>query len=381
MRISRRNLLSKLAASVVAGAAFRAVNDFAFASDVPEPSAKPRTEPIFLSRNENAYGPSEKVLAALRDASSKGNRYPRTEYDSLLNKIAGLHQVKPERVVLGCGSSEILCMAAAASLGPGKKLVQASPTYPVLGEFAQSTGAAVVNVPLNKMYEHDLDAMLARSDSSTGLVYICNPNNPTGTLTARKDIETFIRKLPAKTLVLIDEAYHHYVTGSSTYASFLDHPLDDSRVMVARTFSKIHGLAGMRIGYVVAPADVALRLSTERLRLGVGVVSAKAASAALDDPVYVSMAARRNANDRQEFMNQVNARMLRALESHTNFVMLNPLRPVDQVIEHLKNNNILVAPRIPAMNKYIRVSLGTPSEMLQFWRTWDLMPAAHEMAM
>ncbi len=374
MRVSRRNLLSRLAAGAVTGAAFHTLSDFAFASALPAPPENLAEQGIFLSRNENAYGPSEKVLATMREALSGGNRYPRAEYDSLLDRIGALHQVRPERIVLGCGSSEVLCMAAAAFLGPGKRLVQASPTYPVLGEFAQSIGAEVINVPLNKMYEHDLDTMLAQSDSSTGLVYVCNPNNPTGTLTTRKDIETFIRKLPAKAVVLIDEAYHHYVTGGSTYASFLDHPFDDSRVMVARTFSKMHGLAGMRVGYLVVPAHIALLFSTERLRLGVSVVSARAAAAALDDSEYVLMAAKRNANDRQGFMNQVNARMLRALESHTNFVMLNPLRPVDDVLEHLKSHNILVAPRIPAMSKYLRVSLGTSQEMSQFWRVWDLMP-------
>jgi histidinol-phosphate aminotransferase len=379
MPISRRNLLGKMAAGAVTGAAFHAMRDFAFASTFPTLANSPAS-PILLSRNENAYGPSEKVLAAMREALSGGNRFMRAEYDSLVDKIAGLHQVRPERVVLGCGSSEIFWMAAAAFLGPGKRLIQASPTYPLLGEFAQSTGAGVVNVPLNKMYEHDLDAMLARIDSSTGLVYVCNPNNPTGTLTARKDIETFIRRLPATTMVLIDEAYHHYVTGSSTYASFLDHPFDDNRVTVARTFSKIHGLAGMRVGYVVAPAEVALRFPSTRLRFGLSVVSAKAAAAALDDPDYARTAARRNSDDRQEFMNQVNARMLRALESHTNFVMLNPLRPVDEVVEHLKAHKILVGPRIPAMSNYIRVSLGTPQDMLQFWRAWDLMPP-HKMLM
>jgi len=380
MRISRRNLIGGLAAGAVARAAFRSVSDLAFADSPPATTPKPAAESIFLSRNENAYGPSPKVLAAMQESLAGGNRYPRTEYDSLVNKIAALHQVRPEQIVLGCGSSEILCMVGAATLGSGRKLVQASPTYPVLGEFARSIGAEAINVPLNKTYEHDLDGMLARSDSSTGLVYICNPNSPTGTLTPRKDIENFIQKLPAKTLVIVDEAYHHFVARTSSYASFLDHPIDDNRVMVARTFSKIHGLAGMRIGYIVAPAEIARRLSTEPLRLGVSVVSAKAASAALDDSEYVTMAARRNANDRQEFLNQVNARMLRALESHTNFVMLNPLRPVGEVLEHLKKHNIVVAPAIPEMNKYLRVSLGTPAEMLQFWRVWDLMPP-QKMAM
>ncbi len=380
MPISRRDLLNRLAASAVTGAAVQALGSLSHANASPASRVSMPAGPIFLCSNENAYGPSEKVLTAMREASSGGNRYPRTEYDSLLNKIATLHRVRPEQIVLGCGSSEILRMAAAAFLDPGKRLVQASPTFPLPGEFAQSVGAEVISVPLNRMYEHDLEAMLARADASTGLVYICNPNNPTGTLTARKDIETFINKLPAKTIVLIDEAFHHFVGGSSSYASFLDQPLDDGRVMVVRTFSKIYGLAGMRVGYAVATPEIALRLSKNRLQLGVSVISAKAAAVALDDSQYVLRAAKRNANDRQEFMNQVNARMLRALDSQTNFVMLNPLRPVAEVLGHLKKNNIVVAPPIPAMNKYICVSLGTPAEMLEFWRVWDLMPP-QKMAM
>lgn len=380
MGISRRSLLRGLAAGAVGGAAFRATSEFAVANNLPAAASNSPRRTIYLSRNENAYGPSQKVLAAMQEALSGSNRYPHTEYGSLLNKIGTLHQARPEQIFLGCGSSEIMCMAAAATLGPGKKFVQASPTYPVLGDFAQSIGAEVRNVPLNKMYEHDLDGMLAHCDSSTALVYICNPNNPTGTLTPRKDIERFIRKLPAKTLVIVDEAYHHFVAGTSGYVSFLDHPIDDDRVMVARTFSKIHGLAGMRIGYMVAPAARSPRFSMEPVRIGVSVVSAKAAAAALDDSECLGMAARRNANDRQEFLNQVNARMLRALDSHTNFVMVNPLRPVTEVLDHLAKHDIIVAPRIPEMNKYLRVSLGTPAEMLEFWRVWDLMPL-QKMAM
>jgi histidinol-phosphate aminotransferase len=373
MTVSRRHLLGKLATTATTGVVFQALSNFSLAATarVPRVSLLPGT--ILLSRNENAYGPSDKVLVAMREALSDGNRYPETEHDSLLNKLAVLHGVRAQHILLGCGSSEILRIAAAAFLGPGKKLVQASPTCPLLGRFARSSGAEVVNVPLNKMYGHDLDVMLARTDASTGLVYLCNPNNPTGALTTHKDIETFIGKLPASTMVLIDEAYHHFVSTTSAYSSFLDRPCNDNRVMVVRTFSKIYGLAGMRIGYVVATPDIARRLSEHGLQFAIGAVSAKAATAALDDSEYVSMAAKRNANDRQEFMNQVNARMLRALDSHANFVMMKSPYPVDMVFEHLKKNNIVVAPPIPEMNKYIRVSLGTPADMLQFWRVWDLM--------
>jgi histidinol-phosphate aminotransferase len=382
MPISRRSLLRRLGASAVAGAAVESLGGLSLAAR-PEsaPAASEPACPLLLDHNENAYGPSEKVLAVLRDASPRSSRYPRTEYDSLLGKLAALHSVKTEQIVLGCGSSEILRAAAAAFLGPGRTLVQASPTCPVLGEFARSSGAEVIEVPVNKMREHDLGVMLTRTGDSAGLVYICNPNNPTATLTPRKDIEDFIRNLPAKTMVLVDEAYHHFVSPNSSYASFLDRPFDDPRVVVCRTFSKIYGLAGMRVGYAVTTPDLAHRLSANRLQFGVGVMSAKAAAAALDDLDFIRLAIKRNADDRQEFMNQVNARMLRALDSHTNFVMLNPLRPPEPVFEHLKKNNVLVGPRVPAMDRYIRVSLGTPRDMHEFWRIWDLMPQTEKMAM
>ncbi len=167
-------------------------------------------------------------------------------------------------------------------------------------------------------------------------------------------------------MILIDEIYHHFVSATSSYRSFLDYPLDDSRVVVARTFSKIYGLAGLRLGYSVS-SEAASSLSALRLQNGVTIVSAKAAIAALEDSAYVWMAAKRNADDRQEFMNQVNAGMLRAIDSHANFVLLNPLRPVSEVFLHLGKNDVHVAPSIPEMERYIRVSLGTPAEMREFW--------------
>jgi len=364
----------------MAGAAMQSFSGISLGAPLL-PEADASLVPVLLNRNENAYGPSEKVLAVLREAPTFSNRYPRTEYDSLVLKIATAHAVKPEQVVLGPGLSGILRSAATVFLGTGKKLVQASPTFPALGNFAQSVGADVVDVHINKRYQHDLDAMLALAGNSASLVYICNPNNPTGTLTPRKDIEAFISRLPTNTMVLIDEAYHHFVNPNGEYTSFLDRPLDDPRVMVARTFSMVYGLAGMRVGYVIAAPGVARRFDAEQLQADVTVISARAAAAALDDSEYVRLAIKRNADDRQEFLNRVNGYMLRALDSHTNFVMLNPMRPPELVIEHLKTHNVLIGPPIPAMPKYVRVSLGTPAEMEKFWAAWNLMPATGKMAM
>ena len=392
MSFSRRKLLRDIGVGAVVGAAAPALRGFPLASatdalrenfvgaDQPARVAT-AADPVLLYRNENPYGPSERVLAVLRESVASGNRYPRTEYDTLIGKLGAQHNVKPEQIVLGCGSGEILGMAALAFLRPGKKLVQAAPTFPSLGKLAQAAGVEVVSIPLNKRYEHDLPAMLDAARASTGLVYVVNPNNPTGTITPRKDIEAFLGKLPADVTILIDEAYHHFVTPNTAYESFLDRHFDDPRIIVSRTFSKIYGLAGMRIGYAVATPEMAKRLPAGFPNWSVSVVSARAASAALDDVDYVRLGIKRNTDDRQEFMNQVNARMLRAIDSQANFVMVNPMRPPDEVIEHLKKNHILIGPKYPVLDKYIRVSLGTPSEMQAFWRAWDLMPATGKMAM
>ncbi|HTB93376.1 MAG TPA: histidinol-phosphate transaminase [Candidatus Sulfotelmatobacter sp.] len=381
MSVSRRNLLRQIGVGAVVGAASPALRGFAGFPVNDAPRVATAADPVLLYRNENPYGPSEKVLAVLRESASSGNRYPRTEYDTLIGKLAATHKVKPEQIVLGCGSGEILAMAALSFLKPGKKLVQAAPTFPSLGKLAQTAGVEVASVPLNKRYEHDLGAMLDAARTPTGLVYIVNPNNPTGTITPRNDIEAFIGKLPSDVTVLIDEAYHHFVTPNTAYESFLDRHFDDPRIIVLRTFSKIYGLAGMRIGYAVATPEMAKRLPAGFPNWTVSVVSARAASAALDDVDYVRLGIKRNTDDRQEFMNQVNARMLRAIDSQANFVMVNPMRPPDEAIEHLKKNHILIGPKYPVLDKYIRVSLGTPGEMQAFWRAWDLMPFGGKMAM
>ncbi len=388
MPLSRRNLLRNIGAGAIFGAAAPALRGFPLApameaalwgNSAPARPARAAgsvlVEPVLLYRNENPYGPSERVLAVMRESAASGNRYPRTEYDTLLDKLAALHQVKREQIVLGCGSGEILCMAAMTFLKPGKKLVEAAPTFPALGKLAQTAGIEVADVPLNKRYEHDLPAMLDRVSSSTGLVYIVNPNNPTGTLTPRKDLEAFIAKLPAGVPVLIDEAYHHFVAPAADYQSFLDRPIGDPRVIVARTFSKIFGLAGMRIGYAVATPETAKRLAAGFPGWSVSVVSARAASAALDDVDYVRLGIQRNAADRQEFLSQANARSLHPIDSQTNFVMMNPQRPPDDVIDHLKKRNILIGPKYPALDKYVRVSLGLPGEMKIFWDAWDQLPS------
>jgi histidinol-phosphate aminotransferase len=333
---------------------------------------------IRLHRSENALGPSPKAVAAIRAAAEHaGVRYPDVEAAALQRKLAAHHDVAADRVVLGGGSSDILRMAIDAFAVPAQRIVAALPTFEGLASYAAHRGVAVTEVRLRADHAHDVEAMLARIDGTTGLVYICNPNNPTGSLTPRSDLEAFLRKVPPHVVVFVDEAYHDYVGDAAEYLSFIDRPADGVRLIVARSFSKAHGLAGLRVGYAVTDAGTARALSSHRSHDAVNVIAARAAAAALGDPQHVRQSVNRNADDRQEFLNQANARMLRSIDSLTNFVMLNAARPAAEVVEHFAKHRVLVAGPVPGFPTYIRVSLGSRSDMGEFWRVWDLMPGAH----
>jgi histidinol-phosphate aminotransferase len=330
--------------------------------------------PIRLYSNENAYGPSPKVMDAIRLAVVSSNRYPRLQYQDLIERIATAHRISADQILLGCGSTEILRMTASALLGRGKQVIHASPTFEAIEHYARAVDAEAISVPLAPAFAHDLNRMLDAATPSTTLVYVCNPNNPTASLTPRKELETFIAKLPRSIMVVIDEAYHHYVATSAMYASFVDRPLDDDRVIVARTFSKVYGLAGLRLGYAVAAPTKIEQLKKFAAQDNINAIATQAAFAALDDAEGVDNFIEHNANDRQEFFNQAMARALKPIDSHANFVMMDAFHPADEVIEHFRRNNILIGRHFPAMDTYIRVSLGRPEEMLAFWKTWDLLP-------
>jgi histidinol-phosphate aminotransferase len=374
MITSRRGFLRFMGAGGAAGTVVRwpliaASNDASF-----ETSRSPQEDGfILLDRNENAYGPSPRVTDSVRALATAVNRYPRSEH-ALREQIAAINRVKTEQVLLGCGSTEILRMAAFAFLGSGKKLIQATPTFEAVADYAGAAGSEVVSVPLKKDFSHDLYGMLSRIDASTTLVYICNPNNPTATLTPRQDLEHFISKLPSTTYVVIDEAYHHYAGASGTYASFIDRPVDNEKVIVTRTFSKVYGLAGLRLGYAVASTSTVQQMKKFAAHDNVNVIVAQVASVALEDEDAVASSARRNANDRQEFVNQAVAQGLRPIDSHANFLMMDTFHPAKDIVEHFRRNKILIGGPFPAMNTHIRISLGLPEEMSAFWKIWDALP-------
>lgn len=373
MRTHRRELLRQIGTAAVATAVFPTILESApVATDSAERLVR-------LNRNESAYGPSEKAKAAFQEALTGVNRYPGEEVENLRAAVAASLDVTPESITLGCGSTGIMRMAAEAFLGPGKTLVTASPTFESIAQAARVVGAEVRAVPLTRDYAHDLGALLARADGTTGLIYLCNPNNPTGTLTPETDLEALLRKVPPGITVVMDEAYHEYVAVTGAYASWASRAAAHSHLIVTRTFSKAHGLAGLRVGYAVSSAETAERLAARHLPMDVSAVGARAALAALADAAYTKRIATANANDRQEFFNQVNARMLRCLDSQTNFVLMRTGSPGKEVGEMLRGKGVLVSSGFASFEKYIRVSLGLPDDMEAFWRAWDALMPHHPM--
>jgi len=336
---------------------------------------------IRLDRNENAYGPPPRAVDAIKRAVTEASRYPRAQNDDLRDAVAQFHRVDREKVLLGAGSCDLLRMAAEAFLGPERPLVIADPTFGASEHYAARIGAPVIKVPLTRELDHDLDTMRTRCrGSGRGLVYICNPNNPTGTLTPWKEIEKFVASLTASTVVVVDEAYHEYAGVSGMYASLIDKAAVSDRLVVLRTFSIAYGLAGLRVGYAVGTPKTLDAMRAFATEDNVNTIAASAALAALESADVIREYVRRNDDDRQDFFNRATERMLKPIDSHANFAFMNMFNPAADVIQHFRQHGILVGPQFSSMSTHIRISFGTPDEMTEFWRVADLLPM-HDVPM
>jgi histidinol-phosphate aminotransferase len=325
---------------------------------------QPTAGPVRLNANENPYGPSEAALDAIRGALGEAARYPDDLDERLRGAIAHSHGVSAGQVVVGAGSGEILKWAAATFTGPGRALVEAEPTFEDLSRHARVAGAEVVRVPLNARYEHDLPRMLdvaRRAD----LVYLCSPNNPTATVTPAAALREFVAAVPTRTMILADEAYHHYATGAA-YASLVDSVAAHPNLVVTRTFSKIYGMAGMRCGYAIAGEEAGRRLSAHQGWSSVCALTSAAALASLADAGHVARHRERNQATRAFVQAEVEKAGFRVLPSEANFVMIELGREVGPVLAALRERGVLAGRRFPALPRNLRVTIGREEEMRRF---------------
>ena len=325
-------------------------------------SSTPASGPIRLSANENPYGPIAPALAALRDSGGAASRYPGAVRTGLRERLARLHGVAPDQIALGCGSSDILRMADAAFLGPDRKIVAAEPTFEAVLGYAKVTRAEAVKVPLTADFRHDLPAMAAACDASTGLVYVCNPNNPTGTIVGAADLAAFLERVPPSCVVLVDEAYHHLVDDPS-YRSALELAPRRENVLVARTFSKIYGMAGMRLGYGVGSAARIAAMDERASFDNANEAALAMALASLSDEASVAERRRLLNETRRWLCAELDRDRRRYIPSHANFVMIDVGTDVAPLIPAFREKKILVGRKFPSLPNWLRVSVGTPEQM------------------
>ena len=320
---------------------------------------------IQLNSNENPYGPSRAAREAMTRSQAAAGRYPDGSEDEVRQALARLHGVAPEQIQLGCGSSEILRMADGAFLDPGKKVVVAEPTFEAVLAYNRVTRATPVKVPLDAAFRHDLPRMAAACDAATGLVYVCNPNNPTGTVVTGEELAAFLARVPASVTVLLDEAYHHFVEHPA-YRSGTELLAAHPNLIVVRTFSKIYGMAGMRLGYAVAAKDKVEALNRFASFSNTNAAVLAAALASLAEPDLVPRMKRRLNDTRKWLTGQLTADGRRVIASEANFVMIDLGRDVAPIIASFAARKILVGRKFPSMPTWLRVSVGTPAEMAAF---------------
>ena len=362
LAISRR----KFAHLLGVGAAAAIVRPrFSIATERPSVKTAPTGSVVVrLSANENPYGPSPAAHQAMNGSFDLCCRYPDEANDVLIEKIAKINGVNHEQIVLGDGSSEILKLCAETFTGPTQgKLIAADPTFEAILEYSKANGAEVVKVPLTISFAHDLSNMGAAAKG--GLIYICNPNNPTASITPRNDLRDFISKTPGETMILVDEAYFHYAD-SPDYESVIPVIKDHPNLIVARTFSKIYGMAGLRCGYGVAQPETIKRMHPFQMWDSVNVMALAAASASLDDADQVNNGRKLNSEAKSFVIGELDRMGYKLIPSQANFIMFDCKRPVVPIIKSMKERNVQVGRLFPALPNHMRLTIGRKSEMESF---------------
>jgi histidinol-phosphate aminotransferase len=319
---------------------------------------------VRLSANENPYGPSPKALEAITNSFGLACRYPDEHNNVLIDKLAKLNGVNHDQILLGDGSSEILKLCAETFTGKEQgNLVVADPTFEAILEQAKINGAEVMKIPLTSTFAHDLPKMLAAAKQ--GLIYVCNPNNPTASITPKEDLRDFIAKTPRETMILVDEAYFHYAD-SPDYESVIPLVKDYPNLVVARTFSKVYGMAGLRCGYCVAQPDTIKRMRPHQMWDSVNCMALAAATASLDDSDQVTNGQRSNREAKTFTTSELDKMGYKQIPSQANFIMFDCKRPVAPIIKAMKERNVHVGRLFPALPNHMRLTIGKKSEMETF---------------
>lgn len=321
-----------------------------------------RDQTLWLSWNENPLGLSAIARQAALDALDRAHRYPDRARAALAVRLAEINGVRPENVVLGCGSTQILQTIVLAEASTGKPLVLAEPTFEAMARYQRPFTSKIERVPLDSRHAHDIGRMKQRVAGEPAVVYICNPNNPTATLTPTNEIDAWIREAPESVLFVIDEAYHEYVE-SPGYRSSVKWIDERPNVVVTRTFSKIYAMAGLRLGYALCNAQTARRFREFISADNANSIVLATADASLQDRDLLPHSREVNTRSKRIATSCLDELGLDYLPSQANFLMHRVDGDLSSYIKRMDEHGIRVGRPFPPMLDYNRLSVGLPGEM------------------
>jgi len=392
--LSRRKLMGGFAAAV----GYAGLSPSRLLAQTPAPQAppaggptparaqRPRVTPeeydalAKLSSNENPYGPPESVMKAMTNAFKYSNRYGYPD-GNIVEEIAKHHEVKPENVLLGAGSGEILEVVGTTFLQGGKKVLGVEPSYSSVYQHAAGIKADAIKLALKDDYRQDIPLMIRTTRKNyrdIGFVYLCNPNNPTGIIVTKQEVKQLLDGIPEDMPVLIDEAYHHFVDDPN-YATSVPYVLEGRPVIIARTFSKIVGLAGMRLGYAVAPKPVIDAMRPHAVG-SINAIVKWGGVAGLKDTATQEHVKKTTIALRSQTTAQLKALGYEVIPSETNFFMVGIKTKVEPIIEEFRKKKVAVGRPFPPMNEHLRVSIGNPDEMARFMVAFKEIFASKQQA-
>lgn len=330
-----------------------------------------RNGTVRLGSNENPYGPSPMARKAIQERIAMGNRYVYDESGELKKLIADKEGVTPEHIMLGCGSSEILCQAGLGIGLEGGAVLSAYPVFRLLMDYAAKFNARWDKVNLDDKLVHDLDKLMAAVKPDTKLVFVINPNNPTGTLVDPVKLKSFCEETSKKATVFADEAYIEFLEPAQQNSMVELIKAGNNNVIVSRTFSKVYGLAGSRVGYAIAHPDLIRRMTKYQVWGTMNQFGVAAAKASLADVEFVKMTRKLNAEAREHLNKYLDSKKWLYGKSHANVVLFPAPKPGKQILEETEKRGFQIRVWDYLDKEWCRVSIGTLDEMKAFTKAFD----------
>ena len=317
---------------------------------------------IKLASNENPYGASARIKDITVDNIE---RYPDNYCRELRSKLANKYNVDVDNLIFGNGSVEIIQMISRAIIEPDDEVITCTPTFQSYYLETIVEQGKVVDIPVTSDYRFDLDGLIRIISPKTKIIYIANPNNPTGTIVTEKELREFLKKVPKNILVVLDEAYSEFVNDKE-YPNSVELLKEYSNICILKTFSKAYGLASFRVGYGISSVEIIKQLDKVRLPFNISTIGQKAACIALNDEEHLNKCIKNNRKVIELVYKKLDELHIDYIKTETNFIMIDTKKDGKAVHEKLLQNGFIVRPGFPGMDSYLRVTIGTESEMTEF---------------